>query len=700
LGTAAYMSPEQAKGRDVDRRTDIFAFGAVLYEMLTGHQAFAGEDVTDILGAVLKVDPDWMRLPAETPPGIRRLLKLCLQKDLKKRRQTATDVRIDIEQALSEPAVTVPVAAFPKGNRWIAALAVAVVFIVLLSIPAARHLRETPPPSPREWQVQISVPPTSDPTSMAVSSDGQKLAFVSTSNGQSSLWWRSSDSLSVKQLPETDGAGFPFWSWDNRSIGFFSYGRLRSVSIDGGAPKTIAQAPSGVGGAWNKDDVILIASLGSPILRISKKGDEPVPATRLEALQGAHYFPQFLPDGRHFLYWAVNGRDPDGIYIGQLDGPETHRLGDAEFGAVYSQDHLFFVRHGDLLAQLFDQTRMDFLEGSIPFRVAGQVTSGTAGMRAAISASADGPIAYRTGPAAGGKHQLRLFDRAGHPGRELGQPFTRTQLNPAVSPNGNRVALFRNADGNVDIWILDANDAPTRFTTNSADDVRPIWSPNGNSFVFSSNRNGIHDLYQKSSSNAGSEETPLLTSLQNKFATDWSGHYLIFDSIDPKNNVDIWALDLDGDKKASFAVVNSQVEEHGGQLSTNSKWIAYVSMLSGRYEVYVRPFLRPGEEKQISSGGGDQVRWAPDGNELFYVAPDGQLFAAKIGFNSNDDTVEPGPSVPLFQTHMGDLVGGTRGSQYFVSKNEKGDLQFLMNTLSDEMNTAPINLILNFKPKP
>ena len=636
-------------------------------------------------------------MPAKTPPGIRRLLKLCLQKDLKKRRQTATDVRIDIEQALSEPVVSIA-AASPQGRKgWIAALAVAVVFIVVLSIPAVRHMRETPRPPPPEIRLQMSAPATTEPTSLAVSPDGLTLAFVGISNSQSSLWWRALNSDDARRFPDTEGATFPFWSPDNRSVAFFAYGRLRRVSIDGGSPQTLAQAPAGVGGTWNKDGVILFAMLGSPLYRISEHSGDPTPATRLEPLQGAHYFPQFLPDGRHFLYWAANGRVPNGVYIGQLDGSETHRVLEADFGPVYSQDHLLFTRHGTLYAQHLDLTRL--VADGTPFQVADQVTSSTAGVRAAISASASGPIAYRTGPAAGGKHQLTWFDRSGNPHGNLGMPFITTQLNPAMSPDGNRVALFRAVDENIDIWVLDEKGVPTKFTSNSADDVRPVWADRGRNIIFSSNRNGVHDLYKKSSSNPESEETLVFQSAQNKFATDWSEHFLLYDSIDPKNNVDIWALELDGDKKA-IAVLSTADEEHGGQFSPDAKWIAYVSIKSGRYEVYVRPFLRPGNEVRISSDGGDQVRWGPDGTELFYVGPDGQLFAVKIQFGSNGEIADHKSPEQLFKTHMGELMGGTRGSQYFVSKDDKGGLRFLMNTLSEEVNTSPINLILNWKPKP
>jgi len=703
LGTAAYMSPEQAKGRVLDRRTDIFAFGCVLYEMLSGRRAFDGEDVADILGAVLKSDPDWARLPPDVPAAIQKLLRLCLQKDLRKRRQTATDVRIDIEQALSEPVVATPVAAPARGRMgWIAVLAVATVLIALLSIPAGRHLTETPLPSPPEMRVEINAPPTADPASLAISPDGQALVFAGISNGQSYLWLRPFNSVSASAhlLPGTDGASFPFWAPDSRSVAFFAHGRLREVGLDGGTPRTLAPAPAGVGGAWNRD-VILFTMLGNPILRIMGRGGDATPATRLDALQGAHYSPHFLPDDRHFLYWAASGREPQGVYIGQLDASETRRLLDADFGPVYAQDHLLFVRRDVLYAQGFDWTRLDLV--GTPFKVAEQVASSQSTVRAAVSTSANGTIVYRTGSSTG-KRQLTWFDQSGTPGKSVGSAFSSTQLNPSVSPDGRRVALFRSVDNNIDIWLIDVDhDAPTQFTVDSADDVRPLWSPHdqGKSIVFSSNREGFHNLYRKPISAAAGGEELIHRTEQNKSATDWSrdGRFLLFDSVDSKRNIDIWALPLDGDK-TPFPVVQTDEEEHGGQFSPDGKWIAYVAITAGRYEVYVRPFMRDGQGKRISSAGGDQVRWGPDGKELFYIAPDGQLVKVLIRIDSTSDTVEPGTPDRLFATLVGDAMGGTRGVQYTVSQDPQGRLRFLMNTLSAEVNTSPITVILNWKPKP
>ena len=698
LGTAAYMSPEQAKGKEADRASDVWAFGCVLYEMLTGRRAFEGDSVSEILAGVLKSEPDWHPLPA-LPEGITRLLRRCLQKDHKRRLRDIREARLEIDEAQNEPVNAVPEmhARSRRRERLVWLTALALVTIVAAAIVLGRWgAAPSTTPLP-EMRVEINTPPTTDPTSLAISADGQTLAFVATSDGQPHLWLRPLNAVSARPLPDTDGASSPFWSPDSRSVAFFADGQLRQIGIDGGSPRALANAPGGTGGTWSRDGVILFSTLGQPILRVSDRGGDPRPATRLDAQQGAHSLPQFLPDGRHFLYWAASGREPNGVYVGQLDGSETRRLLDADFPAVYAPpDHLFFVRQGALFAQRFDPASLALAE--TPFPVAEHVTSAL-GPRMAVSTSAAGPVAYRTGAAGGGERQLTWFDRSGHQLAHVGAPGPSAQLSPSLSPNGRRVALFRRANGNLDVWLLDVErGVPTRFTFDSADDGVPLWSRDGSRIVFNSNRKGAHDLYQKSASGAGSEEALLLQTAQHKQATDWSpdGRFLLYQSIDPPRNLNIWALPLDGDR-TPFPVVQTDFEEHGGQFSPDGKWIAYVSIKSGRYEVYVRPFQRTGDEIRISTDGGDQVRWRPDGKELFYIARDGQLVAVPIRAGPSNETLVAGTPVRLFATRVGGWVGGLPGPQYVVASDGQ---RFLMNTLSGEVITSPITVILNWRPKP
>jgi eukaryotic-like serine/threonine-protein kinase len=324
LGTAAYMSPEQVKGQQVDRRTDIFAFGAVLYEMFTGRAVFEGEDVQDILGAVLKSEPDWTRLPAETPPGVRKLLRLCLEKNAKNRRSDATDVRVDIEQALVEPVTAMPETPPARGARlaWIA-FAAALLAAVVLAIPAVRYLRETPPSSPPETRTEIVTPATEDPISFALSPDGRQIVFAASGGGASRLWLRSLAATAAQPLAGTEGAVSPFWSPDSRSIGFFADNKLKRLDIGGGAPQTLATVSTTRGGTWNADGVILFTpAQGSPLFRVPASGGEAVAVTKLDR-QTSHRFPFFLPDGRQFLFLAQGTPETAGIYLGSLDSTET-----------------------------------------------------------------------------------------------------------------------------------------------------------------------------------------------------------------------------------------------------------------------------------------------------------------------------------------------------------------------------------------
>ena len=317
LGTAAYMSPEQAKGRPVDRRTDVFAFGCAVYEMLTGRAAFDGEDITEILGRVVTAEPDWTRVPAATPPPIERMLRRALKKDPRQRLGDMRDARLDIEEALQEPASLPASPAVQRSLKfWRAAMLAALAVIATLSIPVFRHLREVPSASPSEIHLELTTPPTTDPTSFAISPDGHQIVFVTTAQGRPALWLRPLDSSTPRVLPGTNGASVPFWSANNRSIAFFADGKLKRIDVDSGAVQVLADAPFGLGGSWSKDGVILFSPVpSSPLLRVSDKGGPAVAATELTSVEGGHDSAEFLPDGRHFLY-SVYGGD---VFVGELD---------------------------------------------------------------------------------------------------------------------------------------------------------------------------------------------------------------------------------------------------------------------------------------------------------------------------------------------------------------------------------------------
>ena len=465
LGTAAYMSPEQAKGRTVDRRTDIWAFGCVLYEMLTSTRAFTGDDIADTLANVLKTEPDWNRLPAEVSPRVRLTLRACLQKDPKQRMGDVQSVRLALEGAFETAAPQATASATssaPRGRlAWMVAT-VAVLAAIVLAIPAVRYLRETAPPALPETRLEISTPATDRPTDFALSPDGRQIVFVASGDGTSRLWLRSLATTTAQPLAGTEGATLPFWAPDGRSIGFFAGTALKRLDVGpggGGAPQTLAPVVNGSGGTWNADGVIVFTPNGAsgPLSRVSATGGAVTAATTLGAQQTFHRFPYFLPDGRRFLFSAGGAPDTAGIYLGALDGSAPTRLTAADSAGVYLPEKpgpaeasreggwLLWVRGGALVAQ-----RLDVAQAALtgePVTLADGVAVDFRFNRSAI-AVATGLVAYRTG--AGGQRQLTWVDWLGMTPGTIGDPDA-TFINPRVSPDGNRVAVARTVQGNEDL---------------------------------------------------------------------------------------------------------------------------------------------------------------------------------------------------------------------------------------------------------
>jgi hypothetical protein len=370
LGTAAYLSPEQAKGREADRASDVWAFGCIVYEMLAGRAAFEGETVGEVLGGILKAEPEWSRLPAATPAGIRRLLRRCLRKERSHRLTDIKDARIEIEEAGSE---SEPVAVTrPAASRTRLAWTVAAVLGVIAAGAVAWALR--PAPAAPEMRVEIVTGATSNPASLAISPDGRQLVFVANDGGRPRLWLRPLNVASARTLAGTDDARYPFWSPDSRSVGFFAEGKLKRIDVAGGSLQTLADVPNSRGGAWGSDDTILFApSAVSPPFRVPASGGEPVAVTRLEPGIQNHRFPHFLPDGRRFLFHVLGGPDVRGVYLGQLDDSGSRRLFDADSAAQFVSGYLLFVRQGTLFAQRFDAAAGALL--GLPVLVAEDVAS-------------------------------------------------------------------------------------------------------------------------------------------------------------------------------------------------------------------------------------------------------------------------------------------------------------------------------------
>ena len=611
LGTAHYMAPEQAMGKPIDKRVDVWAFGVVLYEMLTGRRAFDGEDASGILAAVLKETPSWAMLPAETPSSIRRLLHRCLEKDRRERLGDMSAVRLEIKDALSgEP--TLAAAKLPsapgRGQRlaWIAALLVITVLSGLLAISYFR----TPPDKPA-MRLEISTPSTANAFSFALSPDGRSLAFVADDAGQSRLWVRRLAEVRAEPLAGTEEATYPFWSPDSRSVAFFASGWLKRLDIGSGLPRPLTPVIAPRGGSWSRDGVILFAPTHlDPLSQVPESGGAAAPATRLESPgQSGHLFPQFLPDGRRFLFYVEGNLADQGIYLGSLGSQKTTRLTAAETaGAYLAPGWLLFVRGGELVARRFNSSRGELSVDSVT--VANFVGFDPVEHAGAFSTAA-GAVMYRASVGGPQKRQLTWFDRLGTALGTMGAEDDSLLEWPTLSPDGQRVAVARRVQGNRDVWVLDGvRSWPLTFDASS--DNGPIWSPDGQWIVFSSNRKGPFNLYRKRSDGAGSEE-PLLESPLHKNATGWSRNGRILYSVDndPKTHYDLWSLPLEkGVAGPPTVFLNESYEERGAQFSPDGRWIAYVSNESGRHEILRAAVSRAGRKVARLDNGRDHTALA------------------------------------------------------------------------------------------
>ena len=713
LGTAAYMSPEQAKGKALDRRTDIWAFGCVLYEMLTGKRAFEGETVSDVLAAVIMRDPDWNELPESAPPSVRRLIRRCLEKDSRRRLRDIGEARITIEEALTSNTGVPPVTDGGQDSQatevhgqvahatwrlflpWAAAgiLLVATIistaaYLRLERAPARAIISEIPPPAKAGFlftSVNAAIPD--------LSPDGSRLAFVASgADNKALLWVRSLDSAEAQPLQGTEGAMNSFWSPDNRYLGFFADGKLKKIEISGGAAVDLCDAPWGRGGTWAADGTILFSpNIDSPILRVSESGGTPVAATSFDPSrhETSHRWPQFLPDGQHFIFYSNSSAgDSDGTYVSSLEGGKAKLVLKGSSNAIYTAGYLLFLQNGNLMAQRFDSARLG-MTGD-PEAVANKVGDLLISRRALVSASQNGILGYWTNGTSGGGFQLLWFDRNGKQVGSTGVP-TGLTVSPRISPDGKQLAVQVARAGGYDIWIFDlARGVRTRFTFNPADNLAPVWAPDGTKIAFESNPGGIAQIYEKSANGTG-EESLILKDNANNTPSSWSldGRYLAYDRYDPqkKTGSEIWILPMFGERKP-FPFLTSQFNQRHPAFSPDSRWLAYTSNESGRDEVYVAPFPKGNGKWEVSPNGGSEPRWRRDGKELFYFAADAKLVAVDI--KEKGDSVEIGSPHTLFQTYPPPL--GLR--PYDVSADGR---KFLAVTQTIQADTAPITLVSNWQ---
>ncbi len=684
IGTAAYMAPEQARGKPVDRRVDIWAFGIVLFEMLAGRRPFDGDETSDALASILKSEPAWQLLPIETPAVIHGLLRRCLQKDRHQRLQHMGDARLDLEdaqRAMPAGATAAPVRLARRERLlWAAAL-------TLASLATAATVWRTPDAAEMpEMRVEITTPETST-WQHAISPDGRAMAFAAAGPRGRQLWLRSFDATAPRALPGTEGAEYPFWSPDQRSIGFFTRNLLKRVEVDGGQPRTLASVFTPAGGTWNGDGAILYSDRDN-IFRVSaENGGDSHEVTPRRVLELAARLPQFLPDGRHFLFYVARGGEAAGVYVGELGKDSAHRILSADWPALYGSGHLWFVRGGTLYAQRFD-LKTQALGDSVS-RIADNVGSGL--FAAAFSTSVAGPVAYRAG-AGQSRRQLVWFDRSG---KQLGRAGEEGMLlsNPSLSSDGRHVAVQRTLKENIDLWMLDLQrNVFTRLTDDPGIDSMPVWSPDGARIVFNKTRGETGSLAMITIDRTREDEELRIPSEGEKIACDWSadGQFVLYKQVDPATGTtDLWALPMSGDR-TPLPVVKSPHDERDGQFSPDAKWVAYESDESERPEIYIQPFPGPGTKVRISVEGGSQVRWRRDGREVFYIAPDQSLMAVAI--DPAAGAAGDGRPVPLFTTHIAPIRSISR-QQYVVSSNGQ---RFLISSTED-LAAAPITLILNWK---
>jgi eukaryotic-like serine/threonine-protein kinase len=678
LGTAAYMSPEQAKAKSVDRRADIWAFGCVLYEMLTGKMAFTGETVSDTLAAVIRAEPDWSQLPAATPVRVRLLLQRCLQKDPKQRLRDIGEARISLDEVLSgapestsaAAAETVPAPLWRRTLPWGVAAAFAIAFAGLALV----HFSAKPSAPAEPVRFDIPMPPRTSfvaGSGFVISPNGRELAFAAARpDGTNNLWIRDMGSPEARPLAGTEsGAAYPFfWTADSRYLVFQQSSTLKKIGVSSG----IVQPLCGlghieVGGSSNRDGIIVFGQANSGLMKVSVDGGPTSPLTTIDSSRGEiqHTFPSLLPDGRHFIYLRLSTNSAySGIYAGSLDDPsgkqDLNRILATTFGAEYvpsSSDPnkgqlLFPTSEGTVMAQPFNARRLQLTGEPVP--LAEQV--GHYNDLGFFSASANGVLAYMAGSAST-EYQLTWFSQEGKILGTAGEPgiyhFS------ALSPDGSKVVVVRSdpQSSRPSLWLFDfSRGTNTRFTFGSSWVGYPIWSPDGKSVIFASNPSGVYDLYQKVASGATGEEL-LLKSSESKIPSDISrdGRFLLYETLDPKTGVDIWTLPLQGDRKP-FPFLSTTSSEVNAHFSPDGHWVAYASDESGRYEVYVRPFSPDssgadasgaGPKWQVSYGGGDAPQWSADGKELYYTTPDWKVMGVDV---TTSPSFQAGTPKLFFQT--------------------------------------------------
>ena len=732
LGTAAYMSPEQAKGKPLDRRTDVWSFGCVLFEMLSSKQAFTGETSTDILADVIRGEPRWQELPANTPPRLAELLRRCLQKDTKQRLQAIGEARIAIEQTLAEVKVianssvatmaaaagaadssasTITSAASGFAQPASAAIPVspsksalpvilAFFFAALAAWFAYNYFAHLPKLAPAI--VTQVLPPDGETFALtgnyagppALSPDGRYLAFVSANkDGLRRLWIRPLNDAKPQLIANSDGATEPFWSPDSHSVAYFASGRMYRVDISGGSSRVVTEATNSRGGAWGSNGTILYApnpALG--LWTVPESGGPGQPFTKPDPIVHTpnRRWPQFLPDGKHFICFARSdvAATESGVFAGSLDGSPLKLILHTDSSAIYAPPgYLLFIQGGVLVAQKFDLRSLSVSGEPLPLAQHAEVNAIV--YRGIVTASDNGLLLYGTGSGAQGSYSIQWTDRQGRVLGTIGDPAEYSD--PRISHDGQKLAVsIDTGEGGNNIWVFDlVHGTRNRVTFGNGINAGATWSPDDKSLIFSSGRGGIYQLYEQPADGSG-EARRLTDGSTTEVTGFWSrdGKYLAYTVPNPGNgNSQIWLLPLLGDRKP-YAFLHSNYDVLNPAISPDSKWLAFASNETGHDEIYVVPLAGGTGKWQISSGGGIEPRWSTTGNEISYLSPGGDLMVADIKSSSN--SIGVGNLTKLF--HIGETSARTI-FRYDFSPDGK---RFLVMTVGGQTPTDPLTIISNW----
>ncbi len=694
VGTFQYMSPEQVEGKEADARSDIFAFGAVLYEMITGHRAFEGKTTASTIAAILAAEPQPIStLQPLSPTALERIVQGCLAKDPDERLQTAHDVRVQlnwIAQSGSQSAM--PARALPSRRRWDRAGWLFAVVLLLLLVAGSVAWWSSLHAPVRAMHFNSPVPfPAND---LSLSPDGRFVALVAYSDqaNRNMIWRYEVGSRQATAVPGTEDASHPFWSPDGRSLGFFAQGRLKKIdAFSGTSAQALCDAPHGRGGAWNRDGVILFSpEVFTGVYRVSSAGGTPVQVTKPDpsGFESSHRWPSFLPDQRHFLYTAANfsGRfDKNVVYVGALDTNEKVQVVSAASNAAYADPgYLLYWRDGALVAQRFDPR--SFAVSGEPHTISDEVQYFPQTDLAVFNVAGKATLAVQTRKGAS-KSQLLWFNRSGKQVGAVAAPPGEF-ANPGLSPDGRRMVIDQtDSDGrHQNIWIHElANNAMTRLTFSPGLNQDAVWSPDGRRLAYGSSKKLNFSIFQKNADGSGSEEEIADLGVMQQNPWDWSrdGKFLLL-----RKDQELWYMSLEDRQAKPF--LPGQSPARNAQFSPDGKWVAYSSNETGNWEVYVSAFPNPTSKWQVSRGGGEEPRWRRDGKELFYLSSDGKMSAVPVKVGNS---FEAGPPDTLFQTHPRQPVSAMDFFSYDVTADGQ---RFLINTKVDEPSAPPLSIVLNW----